>query len=123
LLEFSIENYLPRGIKLVLGFSNPVDILFGLLNLFVSRPFGAKSLLQRFCGILVDMSTTKAKLKEAKWVLGNADIEQKIDEWIKLHYSPTKPPVPQDQIPFELVQLVLTDPATKPKFDPNILNL
>lgn len=60
------EKMPTRALKAILSSNNTTKLVNGLLNLFTARPFGAKSLLMKQGGVMVELKRTTLLLKDKK---------------------------------------------------------
>jgi len=68
--------------------ANPVKILTSVFSLFLSRPLGARSLLQRFFEVAAELSKTETELTQARAAVNNQPICDKVQAWIAANYDP-----------------------------------
>jgi hypothetical protein len=73
----------------ILKITNPVTIVNNMISLFLAKPLGAKSLLQRMFVIMSDLNRTEKEIADLKKHLNSKKISTKIDNWIDAHYKAT----------------------------------
>jgi len=116
-----------RSLKALFTVTSPVTILSNLFSLFLSKPLGAKSLLQRFVEEGVELEKAQEELDEKRKLLSsNKNIIDKVQAWVAKNYDPIpkvnmhlkekKEEEEKDQK--GLVLQVLEDGGTKPEFEP-----
>eukprot|EP01116_Phalansterium_solitarium_P008016 TRINITY_DN2118_c0_g1_i1.p1 TRINITY_DN2118_c0_g1~~TRINITY_DN2118_c0_g1_i1.p1 ORF type:complete len:625 (-),score=163.57 TRINITY_DN2118_c0_g1_i1:554-2428(-) len=76
-----------RAIYGLLNMSNPLKRVSGLLNLFLARPFGARSLLQRMFESIVELPKTENQIYDVKQGLPPTYVSH-VERWVSEAYDP-----------------------------------
>jgi len=117
-----------RSLKALFTVTSPVTILSNLFTLFLSKPLGAKSLMQRFIEEGIEMDKALEDLEERRKVLNsNKNVIDKVQNWVTKNYDPIpnvnihlKEKKEEDEKDAKgLVLQVLSDSGTNPIFEPS----
>src|SRR5690242_11465418 len=73
----------------ILKITNPVAIVNNMISLFLAKPLGAKSILQRIFVVMSDINKTEREIQDIKKFLNSKSISTKVDNWVKSNYKPT----------------------------------
>jgi len=127
----SIYHLTPRrSLKALFTVTSPVTIISNILSLFLSKPLGAKSLLQRFVEEGIELEKAQEEINEKRKVLNsNKNVIDKVQSWVANCYDPIpnvdvyskqkEGRIEEEKDRKGLVLQVLLDVKSKPEFEPN----
>jgi len=126
----NIYDATPRGsLKAALTVANPMTLFKNLITLFVSRPLGAKNIIQRLVEESVEVKKYRNNLEKKKQTLNSPQIVEKVDAWIAQCYDPMSLTFEEmeeenksDNATNRLVHKVLADPVTNPSVSKEVVD-
>eukprot|EP01119_Soliformovum_irregulare_P002018 TRINITY_DN1205_c0_g1_i1.p2 TRINITY_DN1205_c0_g1~~TRINITY_DN1205_c0_g1_i1.p2 ORF type:complete len:575 (+),score=212.98 TRINITY_DN1205_c0_g1_i1:2430-4154(+) len=126
----NIYDATPRGsLKTALTIANPMTLFKNLITLFVSRPLGAKNIIQRLVEESVEIKKYRNNLEKKKQTLNSPQIIEKVDAWVAQCYDPMATTFEQmeeenksENAVNRLVSKVLADPVTNPTIAKEVID-
>jgi uncharacterized UPF0146 family protein len=109
-------------LSLLLKISNPLRVLKGIFELFLARPFGSKSLLQRMLTLSFsdELKEIQKKCEELEKQINNTMLTKKIENFVT---SSTSPEIDSNDTPRAALTKILALPHIEPKLDVATLHL